>query len=971
MGIIYRLFVLMLSFLLCSPLLLSGQVAVHISYEQISNNLRIPSLNRFNQVNMSYENLDNNKSLEHLTFDINSKEKIELVLTPDPNLISLTQIRIANNGKWASELPQVTCYNGVIAGEPNSMAKVVIGEHYFSAIIQTQKETIYIVPDFYEGLKSNNTHIMYSSLDMNDTEYYACSQDYYDVKILPQEDEKSHYSTKSASRLIELAIACDFKLFDNLGGSVGNVIGFLATVYGQVALDFDNEFSQSLELTLSEILISTCASCDPWTSSVDALALLNSFQPWGENGGFVNSYDLAELWTGRDFEGNTVGLSYIDQICKSGKYLVLSHFTENIQLLKIMTSHEMGHSFGAYHNFEGSSSCYPNPNRPNKIMDPVIYANSSGWTDGTEGQCVLNGGSKSKINSALNTSNCLTNTSITPCANVSNLIIQSAMLGNLSFSWTGSSSTYDISISDANSGGVLFQTNTNNTSYNYTGTLENCKNYMISIVGKCGGSTSIPVSTIVSINAIAKVKILDADILDCVQNGYYDLRIILDHNVSGSSYMININLGVLTYSFEPNSSPQEINIYGLPQTGDADAVISASIQSIGGGECDASLAFGIPDASCSLRISEVFDDCNIPESWETQTTITAAYSDPYEWKVAGSERPINNYDDFLNEGSSYTYNNTCLAYFDDNIYYSELYSGTIDMLSAVYDLLEFEDVVLSFKYNFHDAEDITGTVNSSYFKVEVYDGSSWHTVLTDTDSACPYYDVWKPTCFTSISMDVSDYINANFQVRFEYSDGNTWAGMIVLDNFLLTGNRISAGVLPLEFGDLNASISKNNGLVQWISESEVNVETYFVEKSTDGFKFNDIGYVAVNPNSNHYEFIDYDLNKGKSYYRIRAIDYDGTVTFSEIVSIQKSDEANIRIFPNPVTEVLYVEIGNQAKEEIQCSLLDAFGNQIGNLKLDSTSGSQIVMNLAKLPSGLYYMSINGPNTSFTEKFVKQ
>ncbi len=61
--------------------------------------------------------------------------------------------------------------------------------------------------------------------------------------------------------------------------------------------------------------------------------------------------------------------------------------------------------------------------------------------------------------------------------------------------------------------------------------------------------------------------------------------------------------------------------------------------------------------------------------------------------------------------------------------------------------------------------------------VQVYDGSAWINVATYTSStggwSSPSHEV----------IDVTAYANANFQVRFLYDDGNTWAWYWGVDNF--------------------------------------------------------------------------------------------------------------------------------------------------------------------------------------------
>ncbi|MDH3649479.1 MAG: hypothetical protein OEQ53_07330, partial [Saprospiraceae bacterium] len=186
------------------------------------------------------------------------------------------------------------------------------------------------------------------------------------------------------------------------------------------------------------------------------------------------------------------------------------------------------------------------------------------------------------------------------------------------------------------------------------------------------------------------------------------------------------------------------------------------------------------------------------------TTVSASWTlngqpADYKWKFEDENRLINNYDNGNNAGSLLTIDGTCMAYFDDDIISSTSYDGDITLTSPSYDLTAFENLTLQFDYNFHNFED--GKVpeyyafNDSEFEVQVYNGTSWVSVLVDNTDSCPWTDVWQSSCIDNASMSIDTYRNADFRVRFLYTDGNDgkWTGMISLDNFEISGNLIYSG----------------------------------------------------------------------------------------------------------------------------------------------------------------------------------
>ncbi len=68
-------------------------------------------------------------------------------------------------------------------------------------------------------------------------------------------------------------------------------------------------------------------------------------------------------------------------------------------------------------------------------------------------------------------------------------------------------------------------------------------------------------------------------------------------------------------------------------------------------------------------------------------------------------------------------------------------------------------------------------IGSDSATVQVYDGSQWHNVLT------MHSDMGSFSNPDHQYINVTQYANANFQVRFLYDDGNVWAWYWLIDNF--------------------------------------------------------------------------------------------------------------------------------------------------------------------------------------------
>jgi len=169
---------------------------------------------------------------------------------------------------------------------------------------------------------------------------------------------------------LELAIASDAKMVDAYG-SVDAVEAHNIGVINDVEGDYTGSFNHDLCFNIVEQYTATTFP-GPWSASNDAGVLLGSFATWGNNNGFSVTFDIGELWSDRDFNGNTIGIAYLNGVCNNAKYHCLSDFGGNQGEVRCMTSHEIGHNFSSQHD----SGC----GGGEFIMCPFV-SSSSTWSN--------------------------------------------------------------------------------------------------------------------------------------------------------------------------------------------------------------------------------------------------------------------------------------------------------------------------------------------------------------------------------------------------------------------------------------------------------------------------------------------------------------------------------------------------------------------------------------------------------------
>jgi hypothetical protein len=183
--------------------------------------------------------------------------------------------------------------------------------------------------------------------------------------------------------------------------------------------------------------------------------------------------------------------------------------------------------------------------------------------------------------------------------------------------------------------------------------------------------------------------------------------------------------------------------------------------------------------------------------------------------------------------------------------------------------------------------------------------------------------------------------------------------------------------VPVTLLSFTASMNNNRTVqLQWTTTNEINNQKFIVEKSVNGVGF--IPMITVNAKGevsgiNTYAAVDTKPNEGINYYRLKQIDKDGKVTYSNVVSISlnKSDINAFSIYPNPVGNLLQLNINSTNKSTGNIVITDVSGRTIKNITLDLIKGYQSPsVNLTNLKPGNYQITLNWNNQSITQKLIK-
>ncbi len=234
--------------------------------------------------------------------------------------------------------------------------------------------------------------------------------------------------------------------------------------------------------------------------------------------------------------------------------------------------------------------------------------------------------------------------------------------------------------------------------------------------------------------------------------------------------------------------------------------------------------------------------------------------------------------------------------------------------------------------------------------------------------------VAKEVMFTMIAQNQSTFL-----VRMGADNKNNANSYRLRSLYFKKFDYPSSRVLPVKLSGFTAGLKRNRVVVKWETVSEVNVNYFMVEKSTDGQHYMNAGLVFANGNAygkTAYSMTD-DLNtlqSGVLYYRLRSVDIDGKSQLSEvrIIRIVKQNDNGISIvtYPNPVTNEL--RITNPASWQNKQVIYELF-NENGSVVKRTTTGNSSqteTMHVSNLSPGFYILKATANGELAQQKIIK-
>jgi hypothetical protein len=181
----------------------------------------------------------------------------------------------------------------------------------------------------------------------------------------------------------------------------------------------------------------------------------------------------------------------------------------------------------------------------------------------------------------------------------------------------------------------------------------------------------------------------------------------------------------------------------------------------------------------------------------------------------------------------------------------------------------------------------------------------------------------------------------------------------------LFGNSPLGGPLPVELSSFNAVQIGSDVLLKWRTETEISNFGFDVERANDlngsVQQWNKIGFVEGNGNSNSpkdYSFNDNPRFGSKYYYRLKQIDSDGKIEYSNVINIDikmPNEYAIYQNYPNPFNPATSITYSLPSDGMVSLKIYDMLGGEVITLinQNQKAGAYTIPFNGRDLSSGVY------------------
>lgn len=825
-------------------------------------------------------------------------------------------------------------YRGSFCDGRNGYIRLTIHDTFIYAVIHDRGKEYFIEPlKYYDAQAKANQCIFFSNEHVSSKHRQkACFRPH--VEIEERIDEASVNRSAGLCYTAKLAVLADYSMVidpAHLGveAVIDHIVGVINNVQGNYEYNGTTNFNDGIQFELSEIILSTCPTCDPLSNQTNSGNLLAEFSNWADRGGFAHANHAAHFWTNRDLSGSTVGVAFqsANLYCQNKARAVFEDWTTNAALLKILVSHELGHTFLGLHD----------PSNTNFILSPTINIQNTTWS----------AASKTAMSTQISNQGqaCLSSCAPATCPRLDDVSISNITNQQFIVSWQKVlGATYLVKVREIGSTNFLINIETDTNALvlipsGYT----ICKKYDVFVYRKCSATNlSIPIR----IQMISPTTQGCADFIPSATVGWRGTTVqFVDKSIQANAWLWNFGNGQTSTLQNPSMTYTESGNYTVSLT--VNGLHQRTYQNLVQILPNISPPFGLNNGGNFESNAHFFSCAGLEGTenvWEYGNSNYVLASQGKAWKSKlNSDIPQ------LTSKSA-------------------LYSPRFNFTGYENYVLEFDigmevqfcnaPFAVQLQYSLNNGVTWTRLGNSPSF----YNAGAASTCKIST-FIFPDSTGWTFNGnYVHKTLDVS-FLTGNPTVifRFVISISGIFNGGYAVDGVLIDNFQIGASeptALPLVPNSLEAFIMNDQVRLSWKSVYPVDIHRFVIHRSHDGSRFVAIDTIANTQKvTSLYHYADHNIHSGISYYQVEALTYQQRSQWTNIASVVNQTFENIQVYPTCSIDVEPVYIKWNSRKEVvkNIAIYNSIGQQLQVIPIQELTSDVLPVTWSK---GSYHIQFN-------------
>lgn len=174
--------------------------------------------------------------------------------------------------------------------------------------------------------------------------------------------------------------------------------------------------------------------------------------------------------------------------------------------------------------------------------------------------------------------------------------------------------------------------------------------------------------------------------------------------------------------------------------------------------------------------------------------------------------------------------------------------------------------------------------------------------------------------------------------------------------------QVSGPILPVDLIRFTGHAKEGEAWLDWEIANPDRIYAYEIYRQSEyNSEWKSIGNVLHEADKFYYHFVDQQPTRGNSYYRLKMIDLNGRLEYSDIVNVSFAN-TNLpiaKIYPNPVIhQHVYLELVTHIEESLKISIVNTQGQILNTLVLETLGQTEfIVLDVDGYVAGQYFLHI--------------